>query len=109
MANDVNDYLMENEDEEARLELKTDPENLEKQAIWCGIKPGMRVLDAGCGSGKTSRLLFDMVKPGGEVVGIDFSEKRIAYAQEHYGAQGLSFQVCDLTSPCPRLILVNSM
>ncbi|MBP1748940.1 MAG: Methyltransferase type 12 [Deltaproteobacteria bacterium] len=101
MANDVNDYLMENADEEARLELKTDPENLEKQAIWCGIKPGMRVLDAGCGSGKTSRLLFDMVKPGGEVVGIDFSEKRIAYAQERYGTPGLSFQVCDLTRPLP--------
>jgi len=99
MANDVKTYLMENSDEEARLELKTDPENLEKQAMWCGIKPGMRVLDAGCGVGKTSRFLFDMVKPGGKVVGIDLSEKRIAYAQEHYRAEGLSFQVCDLTRP----------
>jgi SAM-dependent methyltransferase len=42
-----------------------------------------------------------MVKPGGEVVGIDLSEKRIAYAQEHYGAKGLSFHVCDLTRPLP--------
>ncbi len=101
MANDINCYLMENADEEVRLELKTDPENLERQAIWCGIKPGMRVLDAGCGIGKTSRLLFDMVKPGGEVVGIDLSGKRIAYAKEHYRAEGLSFQVCDLTRPLP--------
>ena len=51
MPSDVNSYLMENPDEEARLALKTGPENLERQAIWCGIRPGMRVLDAGCGIG----------------------------------------------------------
>jgi SAM-dependent methyltransferase len=101
MPSDVNSYLMENPDEEARLALKTGPENLERQAIWCGIRPGMRVLDAGCGIGKTSRLLYGMVQPGGEVVGIDFSKKRTAYAREHYRAKGLSFQVCDLTRPLP--------
>jgi len=101
MPSDVNSYLMENADEEARLALKTGPENLERQAIWCGIRPGMRVLDAGCGIGKTSRLLYGMVQPGGEVVGIDFSKKRVAYAREHYRAKGLSFQVCDLTRPLP--------
>jgi ubiquinone/menaquinone biosynthesis C-methylase UbiE len=101
MVHDVKTYLMENSDEEARLALKTDPDNLKKQALWCGIKPGMRVLDAGCGIGKTSRFLFDMVEPAGEVVGIDLSEKRVAYAREHYGAEGLSFQVCDLTRPLP--------
>ena len=64
MAKDVNDYLMENSDEEKRLELKTDPENLEKQAIWCGIKPGMRVLDAGCGSGKPPGSFLTWLSPG---------------------------------------------
>ena len=101
MLNGVDSYLMENADEETRLELKTDPENLRRQATWCGVRPGMRVLDAGCGTGKTSQLLYDMVKPHGEAVGIDLSEKRVAYAREHYRAKGLSFEVCDLTRPLP--------
>jgi SAM-dependent methyltransferase len=92
---------MESADEETRLEWKTDPEILKKQATWCGLKPGMRVLDAGCGTGKTSRLLYDLVQPGGEVIGIDFSEKRIAFARESYHAKRLSFQVCDLTRSLP--------
>ncbi len=101
MLSDVDSYLMENEDEGTRLELKTDPENVRKQAAWCGVGPGLRVLDAGCGTGKTSQLLYDMVGPHGEVVGIDLSEKRIAHAREHYRSRGLSFEVCDLTGPLP--------
>ncbi len=69
-------YLMENLDEEARLEWKTDPGVVREQAAWCGMKPGCRVLDAGCGTGKTAGIFFDMVQGGGEVVGIDFSERR---------------------------------
>ncbi len=103
MLNNVNAYLMENPDEEVRLEWKTDPETMQRQATWCGIKPGMRVLDAGCGTGKTSKLLYDMVQPGGEVVGIDLSEKRIACARENYQGERLSFQVCDLTKPLARI------
>ena len=38
--------------EAIRLEVKTDPQALQRQALWCGVKPGMRVLDAGCGAGK---------------------------------------------------------
>ena len=63
MANDVNDYLMENADEEARLELKTDPENLEKQAIWCGIKPGMRVLMRAVGAEKPPSSFSTWLSP----------------------------------------------
>lgn len=92
-------YLMESADEETRLEWKTDPDHVRKQAGWCGIKPGMRVLDAGCGTGKTTGILFDMVQPGGSALGIDFSERRVGYAREKYGRPGLDFQVCDLTKP----------
>jgi 2-polyprenyl-3-methyl-5-hydroxy-6-metoxy-1,4-benzoquinol methylase len=79
------EYLMESEDENIRLDVKTDPLAVRRQAIWCGVKPGMRILDAGCGPGKTTALLHEMIQPGGNIVGIDFSEARILYAQEHYG------------------------
>ncbi|MEE9419736.1 MAG: class I SAM-dependent methyltransferase [Desulfatiglandaceae bacterium] len=93
-------YLMESLDEAIRLELKTDPEALRKQAMWCGLRPGLRVLDVGCGPGKTSSILHEMVQPGGELVGLDFSEQRIGYAREHYGQKsGIEFQVRDFTSP----------
>jgi len=91
---------MESQDEAVRLDMKTDPESLQKQALWCGVKPGLRVLDLGCGAGKTSFLLHEMVKPSGSVVGIDYSSARIDHARKHYGAkEGIDFLVRDLTEP----------
>ena len=56
---ETDSYLMENLEEAIRLEMKTDPEAVRKQALWCGLKPGMRVLDAGCGPGMiTSNRFF---------------------------------------------------
>ena len=94
---DKTGYLMDNEEENIRLDIKTDPEAVRKQARWCGIRPGMRVLDAGCGSGITTSILYDMVQPSGTVVGVDYSEDRIKYAREHYGRDGeIDFHIRDL-------------
>ena len=91
---------MENAEEAIRLEVKTDPDAVRKQALWCGIKPGQRVLDLGCGSGKTTAILYEMVQPGGSVVGVDYSSERIAYAGKHYGGkEGIAFLSRDLTEP----------
>ncbi len=91
------DYLMESDDEALRLDVKTDPADLRRQALWCDLKPGMRVLDAGCGAGKTTALLYEMIQPDGSVVGIDFSEARISYAKAHYGGRkGIEFHQQDL-------------
>ena len=93
-------YLMENTEEAIRLEVKTDPAAVKEQAFWCGIKPGQRVLDLGCGSGKTTAILHEMVQPGGSVVGVDYSSERIAYAGKHYGGkEGIAFLSRDLTGP----------
>jgi SAM-dependent methyltransferase len=92
-----NEYLMESENEAVRLDIKTDPEALRKQAIWCGVKPGMRILDGGCGPGKTTALLHEMIQPGGSIIGVDFSEDRIEYAKGHYGGKnGVEFYRQDL-------------
>lgn len=93
-------YLMENEEEAIRLEIKTDAEEVRKQALWCGLRPGMRLLDVGCGPGKTTSILYEMMQPGGFAVGLDFSEQRISYAREHFGGKtGLDFVQGNLMNP----------
>ena len=93
------EYLMEHPDEALRLDLKTDPEVVKKQARWCGLRPGMRVLDAGCGPGKVTSILNEIIQPGGEIVGVDYSEERINYAQKHYSNEiGINYRVHDLRS-----------
>jgi ubiquinone/menaquinone biosynthesis C-methylase UbiE len=97
-------YLMENLEEALRLEVKTDPEMVRRQAHWCGITPGFRVLDAGCGPGKITSILHAMIQPGGEILGVDYSEERIRHAEEHYGGQsGITFQVQDLRESLDRM------
>jgi len=93
-------YLMENDEESIRLKIKTDPETVKRQALWCGVKPGMRILDAGCGPGITTSILHSIASSDGHVIGVDYSEQRIDYAKEHYGTdKGIEFIVHDLKNP----------
>jgi len=82
---------MENDQEIYRLELKTDLEAVRQQAEWGGLRAGMRAADIGCGSGKTTSILKQLVATEGEVVGVDSSEERIMHAQSNYGEPGLTF------------------
>lgn len=91
-----NEYLMESDEEVIRLDRKTDNKVVEHQAIWAGIKPGMRVADICCGSGKTTSVLYKLIQPGGTAVGVDGSKNRIEYAREHYTVQGLEFECKDI-------------
>jgi SAM-dependent methyltransferase len=90
------EYLMENQEESIRLDQKTDPLVVEKQARWAGIRPGMRVADLGCGSGKTTKVLSDLVQPGGEAFGLDFAPSRYEFAQSHYADPGTRFLCRDV-------------
>jgi SAM-dependent methyltransferase len=95
-------YLMEHTEETSRLERKTDPSYVREQARWFGLRPGQRVLDAGCGPGKTSSILHGLVQPGGSVLGADWSGERVRHARERYGrAPGMDFLVHDLNLPLP--------
>jgi SAM-dependent methyltransferase len=62
-------------------------ENLFRQA---GITDGLRVLDAGCGSGDTTRLLARIVGPTGLVVGVDRDSRALETAGEAVIADGLT-------------------
>ncbi len=100
-------YLMEGEDEAIRLDVKTDGRTVEEHARWAGIRPGMRVADLGCGSGKTSFHLNRLVQPGGQTLGVDIAAQRIAYARAHYEAPGLGFTVRDIREPLDDLGLFD--
>ena len=94
-----NSYLMEHEEEARRLDLKTDRSAVNRQALWAGVKPGMRLADIGCGSGKTTSYLFDLVQPGGMVTGLDASEARVMHARKMYGGEGVEFACRDISLP----------
>lgn len=93
------DYLMEDLEEAFRLDRKTDPQAVERQARWAGIRPGMRVADMGCGSGKTTSILYNLVHPDGEAVGLDFAPSRHQFALTHYSSSGIQFLCRDVRDP----------
>ena len=51
-----------------------------------GIRPGMRVLDLGCGAGDVTFVAADLVGPDGSVVGVDRSPQALARAQLRAGS-----------------------
>ncbi len=54
------------------------------------VKPGMRVLDLGCGTGDLALAAIRKMGTEGEVVGIDFSANMLAVAKKRYEATGLN-------------------
>src|SRR5215471_4104994 len=54
----------------------------------CGIAPGMRVLDIGCGAGDVSMLLAEVVGPSGLVVAIDREARAVEIARSRAKAAG---------------------
>ena len=48
-----------------------------------GVRPGLSVLDVGCGSGYLARKLAAAAGPSGHITGVDPSQAAVAYAQQH--------------------------
>ncbi|HYB82020.1 MAG TPA: class I SAM-dependent methyltransferase [Mycobacterium sp.] len=55
-----------------------------------GLRPGMRVLDVGCGPGDVSVLAARLVGPAGTVLGVDAAAEIIEVARARAAEQGLS-------------------
>jgi ubiquinone/menaquinone biosynthesis C-methylase UbiE len=94
------------DDELARLEAQGTALAAATQMIFAnaGLRPGMRVLDLGCGAGDVSFVVADMVGPGGSVVGVDRSREALDRARVRAGQRGLSrvqFVEGDLHEPAP--------
>ena len=100
-------YIMESDEETLRLDLKTDGKTVENQALWAGIKPGMRVADLGFGTGKTTCYLHKLVQPNGNVIGVDITEDIIKYAKKHYNENGIDKAYQLNTLACNSLIKFN--
>jgi SAM-dependent methyltransferase len=56
--------------------------------LRAGLKPGMKVLDLGCGVGDVSSIAADLVGDGGEVLGLDISPEAIRIAGRRMKATG---------------------
>lgn len=61
--------------------------------IEAGLRPGCRVLDAGCGVGDVTLLAAAVVGPGGSVVGVDADAEALAVAEARTARAGLGGQV----------------
>lgn len=55
-----------------------------------GLRPGMRVLDVGCGPGDVSLIAARLVGPTGSVLGVDAAPEMIELASARAAEQGLS-------------------
>jgi SAM-dependent methyltransferase len=64
-----------------------------------GLRSGMRVLDAGCGTGEALPWLLDAVKPSGHVVGIDLASAHVDAARVHASVNIEVLQGDLLTAP----------
>lgn len=62
------------------------------------LRPGMRVLEVGCGPGALARAMAEEVSPGGFVLGIDRSATALARAsaasERRVMPDGLAFRCC---------------
>ena len=81
---------------EAEMALRTASQ--EAAFFLPSLRPGIRVLDLGCGPGSITLGLAEAVAPG-EVVGVDFQPSQVAQAQALGAARGLMnvrFEVADV-------------
>lgn len=60
-------------------------------AAESGARPGDRVLDVGCGGGHLTRVMAEVVSPGGTARGVDPSADAVAYARRLTRAVNCTF------------------
>jgi len=86
-------YVLGHSDEElTRLERQAAIFGAATEAIlgMAGLRPGMRVLDVGCGVGDVSLAAAGLVGPEGTVVGIDRAPEALATARRRAASAGLT-------------------
>lgn len=98
-------YLLGHSDAETRrLNVQAELVNpmTRRMFVAAGLRPGMRVLDVGCGSGAVARLAAEMVGPTGRVTTVEANPDMMEVARattENAGIGNVSFVRADLTDP----------
>ncbi|HOT00921.1 MAG TPA: methyltransferase domain-containing protein [Acidobacteriota bacterium] len=65
-----------------------------------GLRPGQRILEAGCGTGRITPVVLDLVGANGRVVGMDFSLPMLRQARDRAAAAGAGWVLADAHRPC---------
>ncbi len=82
----------------SRFNAFAEPE-LRRMIASLGLSPGMRILDAGCGTGESLPWLLEEVEPSGQVVGIDLAAAHVDVARRYSSANIEVLQGDLLTAP----------
>lgn len=91
MPSTASTYLLGHEDAEVRrlmLQARLYDDYTEHALRLAGLRPGMRVLDVGCGPGDVSFVAARLVGPEGAVLGIDAAADIIELARTRAAEQG---------------------
>lgn len=94
------DYAIHSDEECERLEAQALLAPVSNHIKHIPAKPGMRILDAGCGSGNMAREIAKAF-PSSDVVGVDLRDKYLDYAAwraKSEGLKNLDFEVADVRS-----------
>lgn len=86
-------YVLGHEDAEVKrllLQGRLYDDYTEHALRLAGLRPGMRVLDIGCGPGDVSFVAARLVGPTGSVLGVDAAPEMIALASARADEKGLS-------------------
>ena len=60
-----------------------------------GVTPGDRVLDLGCGTGRATQILREMVAPGGHVFAVDLAEEMLKQGRPRLRSRAVSWLCAD--------------
>jgi len=93
MPSNGSTYLLGHADAEVRrllLQARLYDPYTEQALRLAGLRPGMRVLDVGCGPGDVSFVAAKLVGPEGTVIGIDAADDIIELARERATEHGLT-------------------
>lgn len=82
-------YLIDSDEEMLRLDRQASIYGTADDLAHLALKPGDRVLDAGCGSGQITRTIAAAV-PQGQATGVDREPRYIGYARRRAQAEGVS-------------------
>jgi len=86
--------------------MKRDNATTQRYLAEAGAKPGMRVIEIGCGGGEVTEVLTELVGSSGAVAAIDSNPKALANAQARLKEQGLEqvqFIAADITGELSEL------